>query len=136
MGYNFTRFASIFWPMRIFLNTLARTALGLAPLLVLAACATQPPVAAPPPPATAPTGTAAPAPAPPTPPPKPQAPPTTSVNPPSNVNLQGFPLAYRQGYADGCNSVGTVEHKDAARFKSDGQYRTGWQDGVFLCKKK
>jgi hypothetical protein len=58
------------------------------------------------------------------------------VNPPSNINLQGFPLPYRQGYADGCQSVGTTEHKDAARFKNDPQYRTGWQDGNFLCKKK
>src|SRR6266581_6338028 len=65
-----------------------------------------------------------------------QAPPTTSVNPPSSVNLQGFPLPYRQGYADGCASVGALEHKDAARFKSDGQYRTGWQDGFALCKKR
>ena len=69
-------------------------------------------------------------------PPRPQAPPTTSVNPPSSVNLQGFPLPYRQGYADGCSSVGMLEHKDAARFKSDGQYRTGWQDGFALCKKR
>jgi len=45
-------------------------------------------------------------------------------------------LPYRQGYADGCASIGSVEHKDAVRFKSDGQYRTGWQDGNFLCKKK
>lgn len=69
-------------------------------------------------------------------PPKPQAPPTKNPNPPANVNLQGFPLPYRQGYADGCASVGAVEYKDPARFKSDGQYRTGWQDGNFLCKKK
>jgi len=67
---------------------------------------------------------------------RPQAPPTTSVNPPSSVNLQGFPLPYRQGYADGCASIGALEHKDAARFKSDGQYRTGWQDGFALCKKR
>ena len=67
---------------------------------------------------------------------KPQAPPTKSPNPPANVNLQGFPLPYRQGYADGCASIGSVEHKDPARFKNDGQYRTGWQDGNFLCKKK
>ena len=52
------------------------------------------------------------------------------------MNLQGFPLPYRQGYTDGCASVGATEQKDAARFKSDGQYRTGWQDGFFLCKKK
>jgi hypothetical protein len=117
--------------MPIALNRLA----PLAPLLVLAACSTQP-VTPPPPPSPAPAAPIAPAPAPPAPPPKAQTPPTTHPNPPSNVNLQGFPLAYRQGYADGCASVGTTEQKDAARFKSDGQYRTGWQDGVFLCKKK
>jgi hypothetical protein len=65
-----------------------------------------------------------------------QAPPTTSVNPATDVNLQGFPLPYRQGYADGCGSVGLVERKDAARFRTDGQYRTGWQDGFALCKKR
>src|SRR5438477_147280 len=85
---------------------------------------------------TEPGAPGAPPPAAPAPPPKPQTPPTTHPNPSSNVNLQGFPLAYRQGYTDGCASVGSTEQKDAARFKSDGQYRTGWQDGVFLCKKK
>jgi len=69
-------------------------------------------------------------------PPKPQAPPTTSPNPPAKINLQGFPLPYRQGYADGCASIGAVEQKDAVRFKSDGQYRTGWMDGNALCKKR
>jgi hypothetical protein len=131
MGYNFTRFAPILWFMPISLNGLVRT---LAPLLVLAACSTQP--VTPPPPESAPTAPSTPAPAPPAPPPKPQTPPTTHPNPPSSVNLQGFPLAYRQGYTDGCASVGATEQKDAARFKSDGQYRTGWQDGVFLCKRK
>jgi hypothetical protein len=56
-------------------------------------------------------------------------------NPPANVNLQGFPLEYRQGYADGCASAASAERKDAGRFKSDGQYRTGWMDGNALCKK-
>lgn len=95
--------------------------------VLVAACATPPPLA--------PTPEAVPA-APPEPPPKPQAPPTTSTNPPASINLQGFPLPYRQGYADGCASIGAVEHKDAVRFKSDGQYRTGWQDGFALCKKR
>jgi hypothetical protein len=66
----------------------------------------------------------------------PPPPPMANPNPPSNVNLQGFPLPYRQGYADGCASLGGTEQKDAARFKSDGQYRTGWQDGLALCKKR
>jgi hypothetical protein len=136
MGYNFTRFAPILCLMPIFLNGPVRPALARALLLaslVLGACATQP--VTPPPPESVSPPPVAPAP-PPAPPPKPQTAPTTSTKPPSNVNLQGFPLPYRQGYTDGCASVGATEQKDAARYKSDGQYRTGWQDGVFLCKKK
>ena len=29
-----------------------------------------------------------------------------------------------------------AERKDATRFGADGNYRTGWQDGIALCKKK
>ena len=61
--------------------------------------------------------------------------PQGNPNPPSNVNLQGFPLEYRQGYADGCASASRAERKDATRFRNDGQYRTGWVDGNALCKK-
>jgi len=111
-------------PSRFLLHAIALIA------VLVAACATPPPVAPTPEPLPA-----APA-APPEPPPRPQAPPTTSINPPSTINLQGFPLPYRQGYADGCASIGAVEHKDAVRFKSDGQYHTGWQDGFALCKKR
>jgi hypothetical protein len=106
--------------------TLALTA------IMVAACVSVPPGAIPP---AAPTGAPA-APAAPEPPPRPQAPPTTSANPAAKINLQGFPLPYRQGYADGCASIGAVEQKDAVRFKSDGQYRTGWVDGNALCKKR
>ena len=56
--------------------------------------------------------------------------------PPPAINLSGFPLPYRQGYADGCASATGAERKDAVRFASDGNYRTGWQDGIALCKKK
>ena len=56
--------------------------------------------------------------------------------PPPSVNLSGFPLPYRQGYADGCASVSGSEKKDATRFASDPNYRTGWQDGLALCRKK
>src|SRR5213592_4199940 len=68
--------------------------------------------------------------------PAPSVPPSKVEPPPPNVNLQGFPLPYRQGYADGCASVNSAEHKDATRFRNDGQYRTGWQDGNALCKKR
>jgi hypothetical protein len=56
--------------------------------------------------------------------------------PPPAINLSGFPLPYRQGYADGCASASGAERKDAVRFAGDGNYRTGWQDGVALCRKK
>jgi len=56
--------------------------------------------------------------------------------PPPAINLSGFPLPYRQGYADGCASATGGERKDAVRFASDGNYRTGWQDGIALCRKK
>jgi len=61
--------------------------------------------------------------------------PAQSSPPPPNVNLQGFPLEYRQGYADGCASASGSERKDANRFRNDGQYRSGWQDGNALCRK-
>ena len=56
--------------------------------------------------------------------------------PPPNVNLSGFPLPYRQGYADGCASATGAERKDATRFAADGNYRTGWQDGLAICREE
>ena len=88
--------------------------------LLAAGCATSP---VGPPPAT-PYGTPTP------------SQPRGNPNPPANLNLQGFPLEYRQGYADGCASVSGQERKDAARFKSDVQYRSGWQEGNALCKRR
>ena len=93
------------------------SAVGVA--LVLAACAGAPPMHAPGPP-------------------QPVAPPLprNAEPPPPPVNLSGFPLSYRQGYADGCASAGGVVHKDNPRFGSDPNYRTGWQDGIALCRRK
>jgi hypothetical protein len=54
----------------------------------------------------------------------------------SVIALDGFPLPYRQGYADGCASATGGERKDSARFAGDGNYRTGWQDGRALCARK
>jgi hypothetical protein len=69
--------------------------------------------------------------------PGPYAPAPSAADPgPANINLQGFPLEYRQGYADGCVSASGAERRDAARYASDGQYRTGWQDGNALCRKR
>ncbi len=87
--------------------------------LALSACALGPPMHSPPPQQ-------------PTAPPLPR----NAEPPPPTINLSGFPLSYRQGYADGCASAGGVVHKDAPRFAADPNYRTGWQDGVALCRRK
>jgi hypothetical protein len=69
--------------------------------------------------------------------PPPAAPLPRNVEPPPpSINLSGFPLPYRQGYADGCASTSGTERKDAARFAGDPNYRTGWQDGLALCRRK
>jgi hypothetical protein len=66
----------------------------------------------------------------------PPTPNTTNPHPPSNVNLSGYPLAFRQGYADGCASERGRTQKDEKRFKSDLQYRQGWEDGFSICAKR
>ena len=89
--------------------------------MLLAGCVTAPtsvpPAPAPPPPAAPPM-------------------PRNAEPPPPPINLSGFPLPYRQGYADGCASATGAERKDASRFSADLNYRTGWTDGLGLCKKK
>jgi hypothetical protein len=94
-------------------------------LAVLAGCATTGRVPAPVTP-EAPASTPAPLPA-----PKPFVEP-----PPPPVNLQGFPPTYRLGFGDGCATARGTDQKDPVRFASDGNYRTGWQDGVAQCKKR
>lgn len=89
-------------------------------VLLLGACASAPPTPV----------------VPPTPPAKAEPLPRSAEPPPPPVNLSGFPLPYRQGYADGCASATGAERKDATRFSADGNYRTGWQDGLWQCGKK
>jgi hypothetical protein len=101
--------------MRPTVSAALRRVLLLAVLLALGACATVSPVA---------------------PEPVPQPLPADREPPPPNVNLSGFPLPYRQGYADGCASAKGAERRDAGRFASDGNYRMGWEDGVALCRKR
>ena len=92
-------------------------------VIALSACATVQPGRTPVVPEAPPSG--------PTAPPLPR----TAEPPPPKVNLSGFPLPYRQGYSDGCASATGPERKDAARFGSDMNYRTGWTDGRALCKR-
>ena len=60
---------------------------------------------------------------------------TTSQPPPAaSVNLRGFPVAFRQGYADGCDSVrGGDRRRDERRYKADSDYMMGWDDGHSIC---
>jgi hypothetical protein len=57
---------------------------------------------------------------------------------PQNVNLSGYPPAYRAGYQDGCDTARLLigSRKDAERFKRESEYATGWRDGYDLCKRK
>jgi hypothetical protein len=54
--------------------------------------------------------------------------------PPPPVNLAGFPPAFRDGYAAGCDSArARTPRRDDARFKTDRQYASGWRDGFDAC---
>lgn len=66
--------------------------------------------------------------------------PTTPAKPATakapGVNLSGYPPAFRDGYADGCNAAKANRGKrDEARFKDDAQYAQGWQDGFGICSR-
>jgi hypothetical protein len=51
-----------------------------------------------------------------------------------NVNLAGYPPAFRAGYLDGCEAARRQDsRKDEKRFKSDAQYAAGWRDGSDIC---
>jgi hypothetical protein len=53
----------------------------------------------------------------------------------SQVNLAGYPPAFQDGYADGCNSarraIGKI--RDEKRFEADSMYASGWRDGFDIC---
>lgn len=53
-------------------------------------------------------------------------------------NLMGYPPATQEGYIDGCETAKESKwaFKDVERYASDGQYRTGWDDGYSICGDK
>jgi len=67
---------------------------------------------------------------------RPQQPPPPSTRP--KYNLMGYPQASQEGYIDGCETAKRTKwgFKDIDRYESDGQYRTGWDDGFSICGKK
>ncbi len=66
--------------------------------------------------------------------PKEPLPPSTKPK----YNLMGYPPASQEGYIDGCETAKRSKwgSKNLERYESDGQYRTGWDDGFSICGKK
>ena len=63
--------------------------------------------------------------------------PTPSKAPESQVNLAGFPPAFRDGYNEGCRSAQSgSSRRDDKRYAEDRQYAAGWRDGFDMCKRK
>ena len=56
--------------------------------------------------------------------------------PSDRVNLSGYSPAFRQGYADGCDSAGASRRRNEQRYKADTDYMIGWNDGNSACLRK
>lgn len=56
--------------------------------------------------------------------------------PEQRVNQTGYSSAFRQGYADGCNSVQSARRRNEQRYQSDTNYMMGWNDGFSICSKR
>jgi hypothetical protein len=53
------------------------------------------------------------------------------------VNLGGFSASFKQGYAAGCDSAGARSpRRDESRYKTDDDYRMGWNDGLSACRRR
>ncbi len=53
------------------------------------------------------------------------------------INLSGFPPAFKQGYAEGCESAGSRSmRRDENRYQTDFDYMQGWNDGYSICAKR
>ena len=52
------------------------------------------------------------------------------------MNLSGFPPAFQQGYAEGCQSASSRRtRRDQARYLTDENYMQGWNDGYSICRR-
>lgn len=57
-------------------------------------------------------------------------------SPARQVNLSGYSAAFKQGYADGCDSVRSARRRDEQRYQKDADYMMGWNDGNVICSKR
>ncbi len=55
---------------------------------------------------------------------------------PARVNLSGYSDAFKQGYAEGCESAGSrSQRRNEGRYKTEADYMMGWNDGYSACRK-
>jgi len=60
-----------------------------------------------------------------------------SQQPPArHINLSGYSAAFKQGYADGCDSARSARRRDEQRYGKDADYMMGWNDGRSACSKR
>jgi len=52
------------------------------------------------------------------------------------VNLSGYSASFKQGYAQGCESVRASRQRDERRYQSDDDYMMGWNDGYSVCGRR
>lgn len=52
------------------------------------------------------------------------------------VNLSGYSAAFKQGYTDGCDSAHSSLRRDERRYRNDGDYMMGWNDGNSVCQRR
>ena len=57
--------------------------------------------------------------------------------PEQRVNLSGYSPSFKQGYSDGCESVGArARRRDEGRYKTEADYTMGWNDGYSVCQRR
>jgi hypothetical protein len=66
------------------------------------------------------------------------APPPTPApsRPLPNINLSGYPPAFKEGFRDGCDSFRGNYRRDNSRFGKNNDYTIGWQDGFSICQRQ
>jgi len=53
-----------------------------------------------------------------------------------SVNLSGYNAAFKEGYADGCESARQTQRRNAKRYGGDNDYTMGWNDGYGMCGRR
>ncbi len=51
------------------------------------------------------------------------------------INLSGYSVAFKEGYADGCETARQAPRRNAKRYGTDADYTMGWNDGQAMCKR-